>query len=136
MVSFPLEVVMAIAVEESRTSVDFVTEAVLAVHRAHVNDATEMSLAEFLDSPIAAGAVRAIVASKSRMVEIVLDEDTAIDLLAEVAWELDDRGWLLNVVISLNRLGEAHTALRGAPCTLQGWWFDDDAVRFAGFERP
>jgi hypothetical protein len=33
-------------------------------------------------------------------------------------------------------MGEAHTELRGTPCTLQGWWFDDDTVRFSGFERP
>jgi len=127
---------MAVAVQEDRTSVDFVTEAVLATHRAHANEATQMSLAEVLDSPVAAGAVRAIVATKPRVVEVVVDADTVIDILAEVAWELDDRAWLLNIVISLDRLGEAHTALRGAPCTLQGWWFDDDAVRFAGFERP
>jgi len=136
MVSFTAEAEMAVAVQEARTSVDFVTEAVLAVHRAHLDTATEMSLAEFLDSPVEAGAVRAIIADRARLVEIVLDEDTHIDLLAEVAWELDERAWLLNVIISLNRLGEAHTALRGAPCTLQGWWFEDDAVRFVGFERP
>jgi hypothetical protein len=127
---------MAVAVQEARTSVDFVTEAVLAAHRAHVDDATEMSLAEFLDSPIEAGAVRAVVADRSRTVEIVLDTDTDIDMLSQVAWALDARSWLLNVVVALNRLGEAHTALRGTPCTLQGWWFDDDSVRFAGFERP
>ena len=127
---------MAVAVQEPRTSIDFVTEAVLALHRAHVDDATEMSLAEFLDSPIDAGAVRAIVADRSRMVEIVLDADTDIDMLSEVAWALDERAWSLNVIVALNRLGDAHTALRGTPCTLQGWWFDDDSVRFAGFEKP
>jgi len=127
---------MAVAVQEARTSVDFVTEAVLVAHRAHVDDAVEMSLAEFLASPIEAGAVRAVVADRTRMVEIVLDVDTDIGLLSEVAWALDQRAWSLNVIVSLNRLGEAHTALRGTPCTLQGWWFDDDAVRFAGFERP
>lgn len=127
---------MAVAVQESRTSVDFVSEAVLASHRAHVNEATEMSLAEFLDSPVDAGAVRAVVAERARVVEIVLDADTDVAILSEVAWALDERSWLLNVVVSLNRLGEAHTELRGAPCTLQGWWFDDDAVRFSGFETP
>lgn len=127
---------MAVAVQEARTSVDFVTEAVLITHRAHVNDATEMSLAEFLDSPVDAGAVRAVVAERTRMVEIVLDADTDIEMLSEVAWTLDERAWMLNVIVSLDRLGDAHTALRGAPCTLQGWWFDDDAVRFAGFEKP
>jgi hypothetical protein len=136
MLSFVVEAEMAVAVQEARTSVDFVTEAVLVAHRAHVDDATEMSLAEFLDSPVEAGAVRAVVADKSRTVEIVLDTDTEIGILAEVAWALDERAWLLNIVVSLNRLGEAHTALRGTPCTLQGWWFDDDTVRFAGYETP
>ena len=127
---------MAVAVQEARTSVDFVSEAVLAAHRAHVNEATEMSLAEFLDSPVDAGAVRAVVADKTRTVEVVLDEDTDVGILSEVAWALDERSWLLNVIVSLNRMGEAHTELRGTPCTLQGWWFDDDTVRFSGFERP
>jgi hypothetical protein len=127
---------MAVAVQEARTSVDFVTEAVLITHRAHVNDATEMSVAEFLESPVDAGAVRAVVAERTRMVEIVLDADTDIEMLSEVAWTLDERAWMLNIIVSLDRLGDAHTALRGAPCTLQGWWFDDDAVRFAGFEKP
>ncbi len=127
---------MAVAVQEARTSVDFVSEAVLAAHRAHVDEATEMSLAEFLDSPVDAGAVRAVVADRTRMVEIVVDADTNIEVLSEAAWTLDERAWLLNVIVSLDRLGEAHTALRGTPCTLQGWWFDDDAVRFSGFERP
>lgn len=127
---------MAVAVQEPRTSIDFVTEAVLVSHRAHVDDATEMSLAEFLDSPVDAGAVRAIVADGSRMVEIVLDANTDINMLSEVAWALDERAWSLNVIVALDRLGDAHTALRGTPCTLQGWWFDDDSVRFAGFEKP
>ena len=52
---------MAVAVQEPSTSVDFVTDAVLDVYRAHVEEATQMSLAEFIDSPISAGAVRAIV---------------------------------------------------------------------------
>jgi hypothetical protein len=127
---------MAVAVQEPRTSVDFVSEAVLAAHRAHVDEATQMSLAEFLDSPVDAGAVRAVVAESSRTVEIVLDSDTDVGVLSEVAWALNDRSWLLNVIVSLSRLGEAHTELRGTPCTLQGWWFDDDSVRFSGFERP
>ncbi len=127
---------MAVAVQEAKTSVDFVTEAVLVAHRAHVNDATEMSLAEFLESPVDAGAVRAVVAERARMVEIVLDADTDIDMLSEVAWTLDATAWMLNVIVSICRLGQAYTALRRSHCTWQGWWFDDDSVRFAGFEKP
>ncbi len=131
-----VEAEMAVAVQEPTTNVDFVTEAVLAAYRAHAEDANEMALGEFLDSPVEVGTMRAVVAQRPRLVEIVLDGDTQIDVLTEVAWELDGRSWRLNVLVSLNRLGEAHTDLRGMPCTLQGWWFDEDVVRFTNFERP
>jgi hypothetical protein len=127
---------MAVAVQEPITSVDLVTEAVVDVYRSHVEDATEMALAEFIDAPRSVGAVRAIVAPKQRIVEVVLDDDSEPDSLIDVAWVLDDRAWRLNVLVGLERLGEAHTALRGAPLTLQGWWYEAEHVRFAGFERP
>jgi hypothetical protein len=127
---------MAVAVQEPITSVDLVTEAVLDNYRACIEDATEMTLAEVLGTPHDAGAVRAVVVQKLRIVEIVLDDESHPDTLANVAWTLDDRSWKLNVVLPLERLGEAHTALRGTPSTLQGWWYEDEAVRFAGFERP
>jgi hypothetical protein len=127
---------MAVAVQEPTTSVDFVAEAVLDVYRAHVEEATQMSLAEFIDSPRSVGAIRAIVASEAHTVEVVLDDDSPTHSLCDVAWIVADRGWHLNVLVSLDRLGDAHTELRGTPCTLQGWWLDDDTVRFAGYERP
>lgn len=127
---------MAVAVQEPITSVDLVTEAVLGVYLARIEDATEMTLAEVLGTAHAAGAVRAVVASKERIVEVVLDDESQPDALADVAWTLDDRSWKLNVIVALDRLGEAHTALRGTPCVLQGWWFEADAVRFAAFETP
>ena len=136
MLLFTAEADMAVAVQEPITSVDLVTEAVLDVYRSRIEDATEMALAEFIDNPRSVGAVRAVVAHKERLVEVVLDDESEPDSLIDVAWVLDDRSWKLNVLVGLDRLGEAHTTLRGAPLTLQGWWFDSDAVRFAGFERP
>ena len=127
---------MAVAVQEPITSVDLVTEAVLVAYRAKIEDATEMTLAEVLGAPNPAGAVRAVVASKDRTVEVVLDDESHPDALANVAWSLDETSWKLNVIVALDRLGDAHTALRGTPSTLQGWWYEDDAVRFAGYERP
>ncbi len=127
---------MAVAVQEPTTSVDFVADAVLDVYRAHVEEATHMSLAEFIESPRSVGAIRAIVASDVRVVEVVLDADSPIHALCDVAWTVADRGWHCNVLVSLERLGQAHTELRGSPCTLQGWWFDTDTVRFASHERP
>lgn len=127
---------MAVAVQEPTTNVDYVAEAVLDRYRAHVDEATEMSLAEFIDSPISVGAIRAVVAQDAHTVEVVLDGDSATTTLAEVAWTVERRGWHLNVLVNLARLGEAHTALRGTPCTLQGWWFEDEMVRFASHEMP
>ncbi len=127
---------MAVAVQEPTTSVDFVAAAVLDVYRSHVEDATQMSLAEFIDSPRSVGAIRAIVASDTHTVEVVLDDDSPVHSLCNVAWTVAERGWHLNVLVGLDRLGDAHTELRSTPCTLQGWWLDDDTVRFARHERP
>jgi len=127
---------MAVAVQEPTTSVDFVAEAVLDVYRARVEEATHMSLAEFIDSPRLVGAYRAIVSSESHIVEVILDAESSIHDLGEVAWTVAARGWHCNVLVSLDRLGTAHTELRGNPCSLQGWWFKDESVHFTGYERP
>lgn len=127
---------MAVAVQESVTSVDMVTEAALDMYRARFDEANEMALAEFIDAPKVVGSMRAIVAPTDRAVEVVLDADSSPDDLSEVAWVLNDRAWNLNVLVELERLGDAHTALRGTPATLQGWWVADEAVHFAGYERP
>ena len=136
MMSFTAEAEMAVAVQEPTTSVDFVAEAVLDVYRAQVTEANHMSLAEFIDSPRLVGAYRAIVSPESHIVEVILDAESPIHDLAEVAWTVAARGWHCNVLVSLDRLGFAHTELRGSPCSLQGWWFDDESVHFTGYERP
>ena len=127
---------MAVAVQEPTTNVDYVAEAVLDIYRSHVEEATHMSLAEFIDSPRAVGSIRAIVAQDSHTIEVVLDGDSGTEMLSEVAWTVAARGWHLNVLVNLSRLGDAHTTLRGTPCTLQGWWFGDEMVRFSSHERP
>jgi hypothetical protein len=66
----------------------------------------------------------------------VLDGDSETEGRSEGAGTVAQRGWHLNVLVNLSRLGNAHTSLRGAPCTLQGWWFDEELVRFSDHERP
>lgn len=127
---------MAVAVQEPTTSVDFVTEAVVANHRARVEPPVELTLAELFDAPAEVGAIRGIMAPSARSVEVVVDEESSLHLMNEVAWRLYAEGLALNVLIDLPRLGEAHQELRGTPCTLQGWWIADDDVHFAGFETP
>lgn len=127
---------MAVAVAEPSTSVDFVTGAVVANYRARVEPAIEVSLAELIEAPKSVGAIRGVMSPTAHIVEVILDAGSPVDELGEVAWRLDREGLRLNVLVSLERLGEAHGELRGTPCTLQGWWFDDDDVHFAGFETP
>ncbi len=67
---------------------------------------------------------------------LVVDAETSLHLINGAAWSVAAQGLSLNVLVSLDRLGEAHGELRGAPCTLQGWWFSDEDVWFAAYERP
>ena len=127
---------MAVAVQEPTTDVDFVTGAVVANHRARVEPSVELSLAEIIDTPVEVGATRAVMAPDARTVEVVLDVETPMFAMSEVAWQIQREGLSLNVLVGLDRLGEAHIELRGAPCTLQGWWIADDDVRFTGYEIP
>jgi hypothetical protein len=127
---------MAVAVQEPTTSVDFVTGAVVANHRARVEPPVELTLAELIDAPVEVGAIRGIMAPTDRSVEVVVDEESSLHLMNEVAWRLHAEGMSLNVLVELARLGEAHHELRGTPCTLQGWWIEGDRVHFAGFETP
>ena len=127
---------MAVAVQEPTTDVDFVTGAVVANHRARVEPSVELSLAEIIDTPVEVGATRAVMAPDARTVEVVLDVETPMFAMSEVAWQIQREGLSLNVLVGLDRLGEAHIQLRGTPCTLLGWWIADDDVRFTGYEIP
>ena len=127
---------MAVAVAEPRTSVDHVTGAVVANYRARVEPASEVTLAELIDAPKDVGALRAVMCPNTHQVEVIVDETSPLYQLGAAAWHLESDGLHLNVLVSLDRLGEAHGELRGSPCSLQGWWFEDEHVHFTGFERP
>ena len=127
---------MAVAVQEPTTSVDFVTGSVVANYQARAEDSIEVSLAELIDAPKDVGAIRAVVGTNQHLAEVVLDEESPVHSMGAVAWALDAQGLRLNVLVGLDRMGEAHMELRGTPCTLQGWWFADDDVHFTGFETP
>ena len=52
------------------------------------------------------------------------------------AIELAAAGWDVVVLVPSAEVGEAHRLLRGAPCGLQTWWFEDDAVQFGARRTP
>ncbi|MEN8235235.1 MAG: hypothetical protein ABFR89_09980 [Actinomycetota bacterium] len=128
---------MAVAVQESMvTDVDRVTAATLDAYSRRSDLATEMPLAELLKVPSDLGTLRAVVGAADRTVEIVLDADVAAASLAPAAWSLTAKGFQPIVLVSLDRLGEAHEGLRGTPARLQGWWSSGDSVAFGAFETP
>jgi hypothetical protein len=128
---------MAVAVQDrSITDVDHVLAAVVAAYMGHREPVDEVLLAELVTEAGAVGAVRAVVAPSVRCVEVALDDGLDPDALIPPAWEIAGRGWTLVVLTPLERLGDAHTALRGVPCVLQGWWSADDAVAFSAHETP
>jgi len=126
---------MAVAVQESTiTDVDRVTAATLDVYARCHDLATEMPLAELLSVPSGLGALRAVVGATRRTVEIVLDAEVDAAAAAPAVWSLFSKGFQPIILVSLERLGEAHDGLRGAPCRLQSWWTSEDAVVFGAFE--
>ena len=128
---------MAVAVRESTvTDVDRVMEATLDVYVRRCDLATEMPLAELLAVPSDLGTVRAVVGGGDRTVEIVLDSDVDAGALASATWALTAKGFSTIVLVSIDRIGEAHEGLRGTPCRLQGWWTIEDSVVFGAFETP
>jgi len=127
---------MAVAVIETLTEVDRVVEATTAAFAAQREPTAEMALAEFIAVPIAAGVLRSVVVPGTRTVEVPVDEGVDPAVLGPVAWDLQERGWQLTVLAPLVRLGETHAALRGTPCTLQGWWQDGAGLEFGGREIP
>jgi hypothetical protein len=127
---------MAVAVHDTLTEVDRVTAATLEVYARRRDLATEMPLAELLDVPKGLGSLRAVVASTERAIEVVVDAGIDAGSLAPGLWALAAEGWQPVVLIALDRIGEAHTELRGTPCRLQAWWIVEDDVVFGGFETP
>ena len=127
---------MAVAVHETLTEVDRVTAATVEAYTRRHDSASEMPLAELLDVPEGLGSLRAVVVESERSVEIVLDAEVDGAALAPGLWGLSAKGWQPVVLIALDRIGEAHVELRGAPCRLQPWWLHDDEVVFGGFETP
>jgi hypothetical protein len=127
---------MAVAVHDTLTEVDRVTAATLDVYARRRDLATEMPLTELLDVPKSLGSLRAVVASTERVIEVVVDTGIDAGSLAPGLWALAAEGWQPVVLVALDRIGEAHTELRGTPCRLQAWWIVEDEVVFGGFETP
>jgi hypothetical protein len=68
----------------------------------------------------------AVIAADLGIVECILPDDTPPASLASGVAGLAAAGWDVNVLVPLERLGEAHRGLRGRPTRLQAWWLDPE----------
>lgn len=129
---------MALLIEETLDVAAHVTASVVDAYTARRERVQQMPLSELIDGavPSAAAGVAAVVAGDMRIVEIVADDEFDLEQLASATWTLAGRGWDVTVLVPCNRLGDAHTSLRAAPCSLQGWWFDENGVWFGAHETP
>lgn len=61
------------------------------------------------------------------------DQQSLVDLGPVAASAIAD-GWRVAVLVSSERMGDAHRSLRGLPIQLQAWWDDGDRICFGGPE--
>jgi hypothetical protein len=126
------------AVQVSLIGTDRVVDRALAIYRAHLERAIEVPLGGMVDREVSFDVARlsVIAAGEIRVAEIMIDETVLCSELSGAVWSLADQGWRTTVVVPAARLGEAHTALRGVPCRLQGWWEDSTGICFGSHETP
>ena len=129
---------MALLIDQTREVVADVTTAVVDTYTARRERVQEIPLADLISGSVAAdlSAVTAVVAGDMRAVEIVADDYDDLERLTSAIWVLAGRGWDVIVLVPCNRVGDAHAALRAAPCQLQPWWVDEHGVWFGAFETP
>jgi len=122
-------------VQSTWTDTDRVAE---ETHRQYLlrRDAVEvMTLADMVTEGRVAD-VPCVVATKQRIVEIVVEDARDLAPLVGAAWHLESQGWRVTVLTPLPLLGDAHRLLRSAPALLQPWWIDDGQVLYGAYERP
>lgn len=129
---------MAMAVQASFIGTERVVDRALAIYRAHLERAMAVPLADMVDRDVTVDVARlsVVAAGESRVAEIMVDETVVCDQLVGAIWSLAEQGWTTTVVVPAERMGEAHSALRGLPCRLQAWWEDGALVCFGAFETP
>ena len=125
-------------IDHKADAVTDVADAAAAVYSARRDRVKTTTLSELVTEMLPGGVAEscAVVVAEQRVVEIVPDDQLALERLAPVVWLLAGRGWDVVVLVPCGRLGEGHTALRSAPATLQPWWVDSTGTCFGAPEIP
>jgi len=129
---------MALLLEETTDSAVEVSARVVEAYSLRRERVQQMRLADLVAGSVSAdlSGVPAIVVADARIVELVVGNSADLEALAPATWILSGRGWDVVVLVPCNRIGDAHSSLRAAPCQLQPWWLDADGVWFGACEIP
>jgi len=76
------------------------------------------------------------VIKTERRFDWILARETPCGADGPLLSRLAGEGWTVHVLVSMDRVGEAHRELRGTPIRLQGWWIDEGDVHFGRPEIP
>ncbi len=127
---------MALLIEQEVAPASAAVGAAMAAYARRGEPVVQSWLAEMAEAPVTdeLGFLRCVVAIDRRVVEIVVTPTAALAGLSFAVWRLAGSGWQVVVLSPANRMGEAHAALRGTPCTIQPWWTDDGIVSFGRVE--
>jgi hypothetical protein len=77
-----------------------------------------------------------LVLPDERRVECVLDPDSDVADAVDEVRTLVDGGWQVAALLPIQSLGAAHSAFRGLPMHLQGWWRAGGDLKFTAPEVP
>ena len=129
---------MALLIEQTPDIAADVTAAVVEIYTSRRERIQEIPLADLVAGSVSAdlSTITAVVAGDMRVVEIIAEDYDDLERLAPATWTLAGRGWDAIVLVPCNRVGDAHAALRAAPCQLQPWWADEHGVWFGALETP
>ena len=105
-----------------------------AIHMHYEGEVVETPLASFAGSPGLEGI--AVLAANQGLVEYFPASDQALPPIREAAAAASAAGWRVAVLVPSDRMGDAHSALRGCSLHLQAWWTDGDRICFGGPEVP
>ena len=129
---------MAVAVRpEVMPGADVVRAAVGHYVRSH-EPVVESWLAELTGTSLGdeLAFLRCAAAIERRIVEIAVTTTVDCSGLSAPVWRLAGSGWHVVCLVPAHKIGEAHAALRGAPCVLQPWWIAGGDVAFGRTETP
>ena len=105
-----------------------------SIHMHYDGEVVETPLGSFIGIEELDGV--AVLAPNRGLVEFFPGDRQPLSTLGPIATSAAASGWQVAVLVPAERMGDAHSSLRGFPLRLQSWWADGDRICFGGPEVP